>query len=126
MLRRLFRSNQELLAVGRTIAPGRRVYAIGDIHGRYDLLHALHEMIAADAAESAAATRVIVYLGDYVDRGLHSRDVIEYLLGDPMPDFESVHLLGNHEFAMREFLDDAEYGFNCLDLVAKRRCFPMA
>ncbi len=114
MLGKLFRFNQELLAVDRAIAPGRRVYAIGDIHGRYDLLQDMHEKIAEDAAESAAATRVIVYLGDYVDRGLRSRDVIDYLLGDPMPDFECIHLLGNHEFAMREFLDDAEYGFNWL------------
>jgi serine/threonine protein phosphatase 1 len=112
MLRRLFRSNQEQLTVDRAIAPGRRVYAIGDIHGRYDLLQIMHEKIAADAAGSTAATRVIVYLGDYVDRGLRSRDVIDYLLDDPMPDFECIHLLGNHEFAMREFLDDSEYGWN--------------
>ncbi|MGB1547258.1 MAG: metallophosphoesterase, partial [Alphaproteobacteria bacterium] len=84
------------------------VYAIGDIHGRLDLLKRLQEQIRKDARDHADKRRVIVYLGDYVDRGLNSRDVIDRLIGDPLPGFESVHLKGNHEDAMLKFLDDIE------------------
>jgi serine/threonine protein phosphatase 1 len=89
--------------------PGSRVYAIGDIHGRADLLAELHDAIRADAA-GAPARRVVVYLGDYVDRGLQSRMVIDALLGDPLPGFERVHLKGNHEAALLDFLADASVG----------------
>jgi serine/threonine protein phosphatase 1 len=91
------------------VPPGSRVYAIGDIHGRADLLIDLHGAILADA-ESAPERRVIVYLGDYVDRGLQSRMVVDMLIGDPLPGFERVHLKGNHEAALLDFLDDASVG----------------
>jgi serine/threonine protein phosphatase 1 len=90
--------------------PGTRVYAIGDIHGRLDLLTRLHELIVADAARATAERRVLVYVGDYVDRGPHSSGVIDLLLGRPLPGFEIVHLLGNHEDAMLRFPDDIEVG----------------
>lgn len=83
-----------------------RVYAIGDIHGRADLLGDLHERIRADAAGHDAARRMIVYLGDYVDRGLDSRGVIGAVLDEPMPGFAKVCLRGNHEELMLAFLDD--------------------
>ena len=54
--------------------------------------------------------KIIVFLGDYVDRGLQSRQVIERLCG-PMPEgFEAVFLKGNHELAMLQFLGDAQFG----------------
>jgi len=90
--------------------PGSRVYAVGDIHGRADLLDDLHRLIAEDAAGAAAARRVIVYLGDYIDRGFESRRVIETLIGRPPDGFEAVHLLGNHEQALLDFLDDVRAG----------------
>jgi serine/threonine protein phosphatase 1 len=87
--------------------PGQRLYAIGDIHGRADLLERLLQRIQADAADVPAATRrVLVYLGDYVDRGLQSREVIDLLLKGPPPGFEAVYLKGNHEDCMLRFLDD--------------------
>jgi len=90
--------------------PGTRIYAIGDIHGRLDLLTRLHALIAADAAAAAADRRVLVYVGDYVDRGPHSSGVIDLLLDSPLPGFEAVHLLGNHEDAMLRFPDDITVG----------------
>jgi serine/threonine protein phosphatase 1 len=86
------------------------VYAIGDIHGRLDLLARMHAWIAADAATSTAGRRVLVYVGDYVDRGPHSSGVIDLLIDQPLPGFEIVHLLGNHEDAMLRFPDDVSVG----------------
>lgn len=92
------------------IQPGTRVYAIGDIHGRLDLLLKLEAMIRDDLAKARPARSVAVYLGDYVDRGPESRAVIDHLLDRPLPVDEVVHLLGNHEDAMRRFLDDLWIG----------------
>lgn len=93
------------------LPPGLRVYAIGDIHGRVDLLDQLHGMIEADLG-TAPEKSVIVYLGDYVDRGPDSAAVIERLcrprLGGKV---ETVALLGNHEDLLLQFLD-APYGAN--------------
>ena len=87
------------------VPPGCRVYAIGDIHGRADLLADLHRRIAEDAGASQAVKRIAVYLGDYVDRGHSSFEVIDMLLNEPLKGFESVHLKGNHEAMMLEFID---------------------
>lgn len=85
------------------IEPGMRLYCIGDIHGRRDLLQELHGKIGDDAVGFEGAKR-LVYLGDYIDRGLQSREVIEELLEAPLAGFESVHLLGNHEQTLLDFL----------------------
>ena len=94
----------------RRVPAETRVYAIGDIHGRVDLLHQLHRMIEEDSIDAGDHRRVAVYLGDYVDRGSSSRDVIELLLDQPLRGFHSVHLSGNHEEMMLTFLDDASVG----------------
>lgn len=95
-----------------TVPPGTRVYAIGDVHGRLDLLVRLEAMIEADLARSHPARTVAVYLGDYVDRGPDSRGVLDHLLDRPLPVDEIVHLLGNHEDVMCQFLADAWVGEN--------------
>ena len=82
------------------------VYAIGDIHGRLDLLIALQARIAADAARRRARRRVMVHLGDYVDRGPHSQFVLEHLVAMKPHGFETIHLRGNHERMMLDFIDD--------------------
>ncbi len=98
------------MVTGPRAPAGRRVYAVGDIHGCAGLLDRLHEMILADAATAAAGHKVIVYLGDYVDRGPDSRGVISRLSASPLPGFETIHLLGNHEAMMRDFVERGENG----------------
>jgi serine/threonine protein phosphatase 1 len=93
-----------------TTPPGTRIYAIGDVHGRLDLLLRLHDLIVADAARSPAQRRVLVYIGDYIDRGPNSAGVLDLLLDRPLPGFEIVHLLGNHEDILLRFPDDATVG----------------
>jgi len=105
MLGRLFRKTPK--RTGPLLAAGRRIYAVGDIHGRSDLLAALHLKILQDA-EGYAGDREVVYLGDYVDRGLDSKGVLDLLIGKPLPGFRSTHLMGNHEQAMLEFLSNIE------------------
>ena len=97
-------------AAAPAVPAGSRIYAIGDVHGRLDLLTRLHALIAADAAGASAHRRVVVYLGDYIDRGPDSRGVIELLLRRPLSGFECVHLLGNHEDYLLQFLERADVG----------------
>lgn len=103
ILRRSVESHQG--AARPAIAPGRRIYCVGDIHGRADLLEELHEAIRADAAAYRGRGHVI-YLGDYVDRGAESARVIDMLLDEPLPDFAATYLMGNHEQALLDFLVD--------------------
>jgi serine/threonine protein phosphatase 1 len=86
------------------------VYAIGDIHGRDDLLAELRRLIEIDAGARGMDRRVIVHVGDYVDRGPHSRTVLDQLIGAPLAGFQSVHLKGNHEDMMLRFLADPGEG----------------
>ena len=92
------------------VPAGRRIYAIGDIHGRLDLLVNLHHAIRHDARSAGGRATTAVYLGDYVDRGAHSREIIDLLLDAPLPGFETVCLKGNHEVMMLLFLDDSRFG----------------
>ncbi|PZU07031.1 metallophosphoesterase family protein [Sphingomonas sp.] len=86
----------------------RLTYAIGDIHGRADLLARLLDQIRADRAREAAdgAPTLTIFLGDYVDRGPQSREVIDLLLDFRRdPAFECRFLLGNHEDTMLDYLE---------------------
>ncbi len=112
ILQKLFTSS----AAPAAVPTGTRVYAVGDIHGRADLLQTLVDRIKADAEENPIERRVLVYIGDYVDRGLQSRDVIEYLCSDPTPDFEVVCLKGNHDAWLLDFLDDPGIGPSWLNI----------
>ncbi len=85
--------------------PGQRMYCIGDIHGRADLLAELHTLIERDA-EAYDGTRQVLYLGDYIDRGEQSREVLDLLTKPVMENFERICLLGNHEQALLDFLAD--------------------
>jgi len=98
-----------------TIPAGQAVYAIGDIHGRLDLLDDLLVRIQRDADNHPLdRVRSLVFLGDYIDRGPESRGVIERLLGDPLAGFATVRLMGNHEAAMLAFLDGESDGLDWL------------
>ena len=89
------------------IPKGKRVYCVGDIHGSVRLLEQLHGQILEDA-EGFEGTRHLVYLGDYVDRGEHSKQVLDLLLEKPLPGFEPVYLHGNHEQIMLAFIEYPE------------------
>jgi serine/threonine protein phosphatase 1 len=79
------------------VAPGQRRYAIGDIHGRYDLLNQLIAMIEADNEARGPADTRLLFLGDYVDRGPESRQVIEAMMELDIGDDRVIFLGGNHE-----------------------------
>jgi serine/threonine protein phosphatase 1 len=87
---------------------GRLVYAIGDVHGRLDVLEPLLCDIAADALAARPEERpLLVFLGDYVDRGPASRQVVDLVLRLAADGaFEVAALKGNHEEALLQFLDD--------------------
>src|SRR3954471_12988105 len=82
-----------------------RIYAIGDIHGRLDLLDKLLARISTDIALHPAARPIYVFLGDYIDRGAWSRQTIDRLIehGEAR---ESIFLKGNHEQIAIQCLSD--------------------
>ncbi len=90
------------------IRDGQRVYAIGDIHGCLRELTALHRLIEDDLATSPVENHRIVHVGDYVDRGPDSRQVIDYLIERMACDATVVCLKGNHEDKLETFLKDPE------------------
>jgi len=85
-----------------------RIYAIGDIHGRADLLNRIHRAIQTHAETAGPEDNYIVYLGDYVDRGLQVKTVIDMLATAPPEGFIPVFLKGNHEEMLLEFIGNAE------------------
>ena len=80
------------------------VYAIRDVHGCHDELRALEQKIQIDA-QRFSGRKIIIMLGDYIDRGPHSRRVVEHLMAPPPRDFQRVCLVGNHEVALLLYLD---------------------
>ncbi len=83
-----------------------RIYAIGDVHGRADLLGSLVAAIEADLRAYPIEQVVEVYLGDYVDRGSDSRNVLDILRTGPRHRGQRVCLKGNHEAMLLAFLDN--------------------
>ncbi len=83
-----------------------RAYAIGDIHGQIDLLHAAHARVAADRAMVGDADAPLIHLGDLTDRGPHSRDVIEHLIQGTKSGEPWVTIKGNHDHMFSLFLSD--------------------
>lgn len=97
----------------RGFAPeATRIYAVGDIHGRADLLRELHGKILTDAEGQRLYRKIIVYLGDFIDRGKDPKEVIDILIAEPLAaaGFESKCLMGNHERSLLDFLDDPTVG----------------
>lgn len=84
--------------------PGLRLYAVGDLHGRLDLLTTFHRHVAAELQADAPADWRIVYLGDYVDRGPDSRGVLEFLAEARIRDARHVVVAGNHDLGLLDFL----------------------
>ena len=82
---------------------GLRIYAIGDIHGRSDLLAAQLRQIDVDCTLYPCSRPIVVFIGDYIDRGPASREVLDLLLGCERTR-ETVFLKGNHETLVHRFL----------------------
>ncbi len=89
------------------LAPGQRVYAIGDIHGRADLLVQLLERIEADASNFAGDVTLVV-IGDVIDHGPQSAEVVDLLQGQIPTRWQSIFLRGNHEWMMQRFVVSPE------------------
>jgi serine/threonine protein phosphatase 1 len=100
-LKRIFGSDRTLPRV----PDGVCVYAVGDIHGRLDLTQALLEKIWSDAP---SGHNILIFLGDYVDRGPASKAVVELLMQLNRPGWDIIKLAGNHEFSLLEFLKSPE------------------
>lgn len=93
------------------------IYAIGDVHGCQDALLALEARIRADAAEHPGQPPLILYLGDYVDRGPASSAVIEHLARENHADgIERIALCGNHDDTFLKFIFDPEQHRRWLDV----------
>lgn len=92
---------------------GRLIYAIGDVHGRADRLAALIGLIRQDVQRIGPLPLkpTLMLLGDYVDRGPHSREVIDAILAlEADPDFQTIALRGNHDQFLLDFLKDGSSG----------------
>jgi serine/threonine protein phosphatase 1 len=98
---------QELRVTGRrpSLPTGLRVYAIGDIHGRLDLLDDLLKRIQTDVRLRPAMRPLYVFLGDYIDRGSSSRETIDRLIQHSRVN-ECIFLKGNHEMIALKCLSD--------------------
>jgi serine/threonine protein phosphatase 1 len=104
---------------GRLLKPKRQppatpeglvIYAIGDIHGRADLLRPLLQSIVEEAARAPQRT-LIIGLGDYIDRGPSSREVVDILVDlASIKAVDSEFLRGNHDQTLLDFLGDSQHG----------------
>jgi serine/threonine protein phosphatase 1 len=111
LFRRLFRGPTEKVSNPR-LPDGMRVYAIGDVHGRADLLIRMLELVVLHLERARpAASALCVLLGDYIDRGPESRSVLDVLTAAVLP-MRMVALRGNHETMLLNFLSDPHTGAN--------------
>jgi len=116
IINRLF-GRAEVPVFAAPLAIDRATYAIGDVHGRFDLLAPLMRAVIEDARAAGIASPRLVFLGDYVDRGEQSRQVLEFLIdlarGDAGRDLAAVDgdvvlLRGNHEDMLLDFIASPE------------------
>lgn len=112
MISKLFRTRTKVMTPSApAVPPGTVVWAVGDVHGRLDLLSPLVDAIHADLQDSRADRKLVIFLGDYIDRGPDSRGVLKRLAGlSASEGIEWRFLKGNHEQAMLDFLDDPSRG----------------
>ena len=88
-------------------SPNDRIYAIGDVHGRVDLLRNVLEAVDSDIRHHPDRRCITVLLGDYIDRGPDSKGVIE-MLAARMQSRPTACLMGNHELMLSRFPQDPE------------------
>jgi serine/threonine protein phosphatase 1 len=102
MLSKLLRKAAPIPPLPFMVEGGTRIYAVGDIHGRADLLGEMIDRIRVDMDRHSARRQVTVFLGDYVDRGPDSRLVVDMLLALSQGG-NAVCLKGNHEAILVRF-----------------------
>lgn len=101
--RRKPRPSSDSPHVLRLAEPPSAIYAIGDIHGCLPLYEKLEAMLVADARQFSGS-KLIVCLGDVVDRGPMTAQLIDRLIGPAPEGFQRLVLRGNHEEMMTQFL----------------------
>ena len=108
MFRRFLKRAGPAKAPDLPVVPeGTVVWAIGDIHGRLDLLQPLIEAIENDPGVAEVPRKMVIFLGDYIDRGPDSRGVVRLLASlASSQGVEWRFLKGNHEQAMLDFLEN--------------------
>lgn len=106
MLRSLFRA-PAARSSSYALRRGLRAYAIGDVHGRRDLLEALLSRIDAERSADPREEEHLILLGDVIDRGPDSSGVIDLLLARARTDPTLTVLSGNHEEMLLAILDGA-------------------
>ena len=89
---------------------GVRLYAIGDIHGRLDLLESMLGEIERDQTGRDGRPVTLIFLGDYIDRGPDSKGVVSRLIRGFSHNYTPVFIKGNHEALLLSFLDDPSTG----------------
>lgn len=97
------------------LQPPEAIYAIGDVHGRRDLLAAMEAVLAQDWTQRSYGDVVLLYLGDLIDRGPHSAHVLDHLTAPAPKGVRRLTLLGNHEEMFLAFVDRPEANMAWLD-----------
>jgi len=97
MFAKLLSRRPKIAAAPPRVPDGRRFYVVGDIHGRLDLLEGLLNRIAQDESQRGDTMGELVFLGDLIDRGPHSAQVIARLMALAAERPSTRFILGNHE-----------------------------
>ncbi len=82
-----------------------QIFVIGDVHGCNDLLKRVHKKILVKSKNSIS-NKLLIYLGDYIDRGPEIKKTIQTILDFQPSNFQQVYLLGNHEQMMLDFINN--------------------
>lgn len=117
----LFVSKTDWLPSPRTLADGKTVFAIGDIHGCYELMMGLAAAIRSELSTSEFREQTVIFVGDYIDRGPDSIGVLTALAeGIDLGGAQQVFLAGNHDQFLIDILDangklDGDFVWNWLE-----------
>ena len=84
-----------------------QIFVVGDIHGCYILLKQIHKKIL-DKSNNTSGNKLLIYLGDYIDRGSKIKETIQALLNFQPDNFQQIFLLGNHEQMMLDFINNVQ------------------
>lgn len=99
-------SRKSLFGAAKPAGPrGHRAYVIGDVHGRLDLLNELLAKIRSDIRERPKRKLTIVFLGDLIDRGPQSAEVVERVRKLRLEDSSTAFIMGNHEEVLLRVVD---------------------